>query len=45
MQDLIYIFQAFLKVGAEMLGTFLVGFVLLLVREIYQTVKNRRRLI
>jgi len=45
MHNLLYIFQAFLKLAGEMLITFIVAFICLVVREIYQFHKNERKLI
>jgi len=42
MHNLLYIFQAFLKLAGEMLITFVAVFICLIVREIYQSTKNRR---
>jgi len=43
MKNFYLVYLAFLKISLEMIGTFLIAFVVLVVREIYQSIKNRKR--
>jgi hypothetical protein len=43
MKNFYLVYLAFLKISLEMIGTFLIAFVVLVVREIYQLIKNRKR--
>ena len=43
MNNLLIIFQASLKLAAELLVTVSIGLVVLVLRVIYQSIKNKRR--
>ena len=44
MENFYLVYLAFLKISIEMIGTFLIAFVVLVAIEIYQSIKNRKRL-